>query len=213
MATRTSRYPARGRRPSTSRHRPPSRSRAWLWLATAVPLVVLLALAAVRPGSRSNGTADAGTGSARVDAEGRGTTDVGGQAPAFSVTTLSGATFSFPTGKPTVLFFLAGWCGSCVPEAQALGRIQRDLGDRVAILAVSIDPSETPDTLREFIRAAGSPQYPFAIDAEGTLMRAFNARSLDTTVIAGPTGRIVFRDGIPTGETTLRSAIARAVSA
>lgn len=83
----------------------------------------------------------------------------------------------------------------------------------MAVLAVSIDPAKTPGTLREFIRAAGSPRYPFAIDAEQALMRAFNVRSLDTRVIAGPTGRIVYRDGIPTDEATLRAALAGAMSA
>jgi peroxiredoxin len=107
------------------------------------------------------------------------------RAPDFTLTTLEGETVSLASerGHPMVLFFMAGWCATCIPEAQALGRIHADLGDRVLILAVSIDPADTPEQLRGFIEAAGNPGYAFAHDRSGRLARAYQVLALDTTVI------------------------------
>ena len=56
-----------------------------------------------------------------------------------------------PAGRPSVVFFFAGWCGSCVPEAAALGQLQREHGQNVNIVAVDIDRTDTPDTISEFL--------------------------------------------------------------
>lgn len=45
---------------------------------------------------------------------------------------ISGSTFQVPAGKPVVLYFMAGWCLSCVPESQALDRVQRRHGTLAA---------------------------------------------------------------------------------
>ena len=141
--------------------------------------------------------------------DGSGGSGVGSASPDFSIDTISGATFRSPTGKPTVLYFLAGWCSSCVPEAQALDQIERATGDRVAILAVSADPTDSASTLQQFAQFVGSPRYGFALD-DGTLVRRLGVRALDTTIVLDPAGRIVYRDAIPTEESTLRAALARA---
>jgi thiol-disulfide isomerase/thioredoxin len=172
-------------------------------LAVGAALVVVLGWLALR-GDGDAGRQQTGRRPAAVGS------DVGDLAPRATVRTISGSNFEVPAGKVTVLYFMAGWCEPCLPEAIALGRIQRELGDRIAILAVDADPSDSLGTLREFIRSAGSPAYPFAHDTEGALVTAFAARSLDTTVVIDAAGRIAFRDGVPTDEDTLRAALARA---
>lgn len=59
---------------------------------------------------------------------------VGKAAPDFSVPTLDGKTFTLSEqrGKPTVIFFMAYWCGSCVPEGTALGQLIQAYGDKVS---------------------------------------------------------------------------------
>lgn len=50
--------------------------------------------------------------------------ETGGNVAAFTAKDIDGRTVQVSTGKPGALFFFAGWCGSCIPEAQALDRVQ-----------------------------------------------------------------------------------------
>ena len=53
---------------------------------------------------------------------------IGKVAPDFTLPTLGGESFTLANerGKPAVVFFMAYWCGSCIPEAAALGKLQRE---------------------------------------------------------------------------------------
>ncbi|WP_322800062.1 TlpA disulfide reductase family protein [Thermoflexus sp.] len=138
-----------------------------------------------------------------------------GEAPApdFTVPTLGGGTFTLSRalgeGKPVVLFFMAYWCGTCIPEARALARLHQSVGDRVVIVALDVDPTSTPEALMAFREAAGSPDYVWAFDRENAVALAYRVTRLDTTVIIDPRGRIVFRDEIPTSYETLAAQVAR----
>jgi cytochrome c biogenesis protein CcmG/thiol:disulfide interchange protein DsbE len=177
--------------------------RRWLLVAlvalVAGGLAVGLSLVAAGPGGEQALPASRSGGGAP-----------GEQAPSFSVGTLDGNAFAFPTGKPTAILFTASYCVPCLPKAEAFGRIQADAGDRIAVLAVSIDPSDTPASFREWIDAAGNPPLAYAIDADGRLLRAFAVRALSTVVVADGDGRVVFRSAGPDGEDTLRDAVRRA---
>lgn len=138
-----------------------------------------------------------------------GSSEVGEPAPQFSVTTTAGTSLDLPTGAPTVMFFMAGWCGTCLPEAAALEQIHQEYGDQVTILGVDADPSDPLDSLRAFIDTAGA-SYGYVRDGDGTLTRALQVQALDTTIITDSEGTIVYRDAIPTDEATLRLALAEA---
>lgn len=136
-----------------------------------------------------------------------GTGDVGDPAPAVTITALDGYEVELPTDLPAVVFFFAGWCTTCVPEAQALGQLQDELGDTVVILAVDVDPTDTTQTIENFMAAAGDPPYPVAHDLNGALTQAFNVAALDTTVIINADGTVVYRDAVPTTLDQLRDAM------
>ncbi len=213
--------PAAAHRPRSAgtASRSSGRSRARWWAAAAVVAVVALLTIGVslRGSGRSpdvaadspSGSEGAGAARGRIEVAAAGGTDVGDRAATFEVTTTAGTSFSMPAGKPAVLFFMAGWCATCVPEATALERIHQDLGDDVAILGVSADPSDTFTAIQNFTGQAGA-RYGFAHDGDGALSRALQVRSLDTTIVVDAVGRIVFRDGTPTDEATLRKALAQA---
>ncbi len=187
-----------------------SRSRRrWAW-AAAVAAAVLLGstLVALRgPSGEAAGTDADAAPAIQLTSTGGGS--LGDQAPQFTAATTTGSSFALPAGKPAVVFFMAGWCASCYPEAQALARIQEQYGDKLAILAVSPDPSDSLPAIREFAERAGA-RYGFAHDATGTLAQALGVRALDTTVVVDAAGRVVYRDGYPTDERTLRSALSKA---
>jgi len=130
-------------------------------------------------------------------------------APDFTVPTLEGGTFTLSAqrGKPVILFIMAYWCASCVPEAQALARLHQRYGDRVTIVALDVDPSSTPESLQKFREWVGQPDYIWAFDRGNRVAQAYQIRALDTTFIFNQAGQIVYSDASPTPYQTLEEQI------
>jgi cytochrome c biogenesis protein CcmG/thiol:disulfide interchange protein DsbE len=76
---------------------------------------------------------------------------IGTDAPQFTVTD-SQRTVALHDlrGKVVVLNFWATWCPPCVEEMPSLVALQKDMGDKVVILAVSTDVDES--AYQQFIR-------------------------------------------------------------
>jgi thiol-disulfide isomerase/thioredoxin len=198
-----------------------------VWLASGVAVVVVLGMLALvgRAMERARSGAVAGRAAASATASGGGGTgqpspavQIGGPAgatvgkpsPRIAWPTLTGGVFRLPAGRPAIVYFMAAWCSDCQPEAQALGQLQRQVGDHAAILAVDADPVDQPAQTRAFFHTAGDPGYAIARDHNGRLAGAFALRALDTTVVIDARGQVVYRDEVPTGLPTLESALARA---
>ncbi len=186
---------------SRSRKKKTSLAR-WLFVGGALLLVAVVAWAVGRP-----------TSSAAVTPSGVAGAQVGDTAPDFSVPTLDGGTFTLSAqrGRPTVIFFMAYWCSTCLSEARALAQIRDEYGDRVQIIAIDVDPSSTPESLARFKRSAGAGDFVWAFDTAQTVARAYQVRSLDTTLILDANGVVVYRDEFPTPYRTLKRTLARAV--
>ncbi len=181
------------------------RSRRTMAAAAAGVLAVAL-LGAVAARSAQDPPAAAPT-AAQVTGTGA---QVGANAPKVTARALDGRQVELPAGKPSVVFFFAGWCGSCVPEAAALGELQREHGDDVNIMAVSIDPGDTPETIGHFMQAAGSPGYPVVHDATDGIRAAYEVASLDVTVVTDAAGKVVYRDAVPSTLDQLQNGLRRA---
>jgi cytochrome c biogenesis protein CcmG, thiol:disulfide interchange protein DsbE len=117
---------------------------------------------------------------------------IGGPAPDFTVKD-SDRTISLHElkGKPVILNFWASWCKPCVDEMPSLVRLQKQMGNKVTIFAVSWDEDDRAyhkflqdyhvDLLtvrdadqhsRTLYRATGQPET-YIIDASGTIRRKF----------------------------------------
>lgn len=168
------------------------------WRRAAL-LAGLIVVAAVVAGATLRGE---GTGGAR--------TEPGPLQPAFSVGTLSGGTFEFPTGRPTALYFTGSTCASCLPKAEALGRIERQAGDAVAVLGVDIDGFDTEEMFRDWITHAGSPRHAFAMDRDFHLLELFDVAALSTVIVTDGDGRLVWRSTEHATEDELRAVLRRA---
>ena len=76
-------------------------------------------------------------------------------------------------------------------------------------MMVSIDPSETEQSIEQFNNAAGIGEpLPTALD-DGTLARTFGVNALETTIIVNRQGKVVFRKTGPKDEEILRQEIER----
>jgi cytochrome c biogenesis protein CcmG, thiol:disulfide interchange protein DsbE len=94
-------------------------------------------------------------------------------------------------GKPVLLNFWATWCPPCVQEVPGLVALQRQVGDKVTILAVSMDEDEAAykaftaknmpgmltmrDPDHKSSAEYGTFAYPetFLIDKDGKIQRKF----------------------------------------
>lgn len=181
-------------------------------LAAAAGVLGLVMVAAILAAGRDQAspTADESSASATATNGGAG---LGSALPLIEATALDGQAVKLTPGKPTAVFFFAGWCGTCIPEATALGRLKQEMGDKVTVVAVDVDPSDDAKTIDAFLAAAGRPTYPVVHDKTGALTQAYDVKALDVTVIADAAGTVVYRDAVPTGEDQLRTALAKAGAA
>jgi cytochrome c biogenesis protein CcmG, thiol:disulfide interchange protein DsbE len=94
-------------------------------------------------------------------------------------------------GKTVVLNFWAAHCGPCIDEMPSLVQLQKQMGDRVTVLGVSVDTSEQDyhaflrqfginfltvlDSPKDSYNLYGATGYPETtiIDRNGTVRRKF----------------------------------------
>ncbi len=152
-----------------------------------------------------------GTGDAPSAAEADGGTQRSGAgATEASIETLDGEQFDLAEkrGEVVALYFIAGWCSTCIPEAQAWSELYPAYRDKgVELLLVSADPNDTPQTIERFWRAAGIDPLPVAVDGTGEITRALNVSALDSTIIIDREGKVAYRDAAPTDAETLEKEL------
>src|SRR5579875_2590376 len=85
--------------------------------------------------------------------------------------------------KPTLIYFMASWCVTCVPEARAIAQLQSEIGQQANFVVLDIDPGDTLNDLEHFWKAVGSPTNIWALDKDGRVTTAYNVTSLDTTIV------------------------------
>ena len=74
-------------------------------------------------------------------------------------------------------------------------------------MMVSLDPSETEQSIEQYNNAAGIEEpLPTALD-DGTIAREFSVNALETTIILDGEREVVFRETGPKDEQTLRQEI------
>ena len=108
------------------------------------------------------------------------------------------------------IYTMAGWCLSCIPEAQAWAKLYSEYHQRgVDVLLLSVDPSDMPTTLANFSNLAGREvaTWPWAIDKDQMLTRLLDVRTLDQTIIIDREGRVAYVDYGPTSPDQLRRVL------
>jgi cytochrome c biogenesis protein CcmG/thiol:disulfide interchange protein DsbE len=117
---------------------------------------------------------------------------IGNTAPDFTVTDSQHTVeLSQLRGKPVLLNFWATWCPPCVQEMPSLVQLQKQLGDKVTILAVSEDADDgaykqfvhdrkvdlltVRDADQKANKLYGTFAFPetFVIDRDGKILRKF----------------------------------------
>ena len=97
-------------------------------------------------------------------------------APAATFRTIDGrdVTLAGLRGQPVALYFMASWCGTCVPEAQAWGQIARDGSVQgLQVFVVDVDPVDSAQALAGFRDRYVGDGLHWVFDADQALTRAF----------------------------------------
>ena len=142
---------------------------------------------------------------------------VGDSAPPFEVTTINGVRMNSQSiAQPTALEVFATWCPHCQKETQTLNALQRRLGSRLAIVAVSGSEIASDHTSAETIddvRAFASyfrVTYPIAYDPDLTVAKHYLQGGFPTIVFIDRQKRIV---SVDSGEVPLSRLEANAKKA
>lgn len=120
---------------------------------------------------------------------------VGDTGPDFSVITLDKETFrlSDKKGKIVILFGMAGWCSTCIPEGRALTKIKQEYSNkRVEIIGVAFTKGDNNDFLNEY-KKIGGIDIPVALDTDNVAQK-YSLTKLETTYIINKDGVVVYKD-------------------
>lgn len=152
-------------------------------IAAAVALVLVLALTALNRGTGTDTAAGAvdGTSVDRIE-----------------ITSIEGEPLTVPGERPTVLYFMASWCYTCIAQAQAMNELEAEYAGQADFVGVDVTPGNTKAQVDEFRELAGFPEHPYVVDETGELSKKYEVVSLDTTVVLAPDGEVLARaDGQP----------------
>ncbi len=121
------------------------------------------------------------------------------QAPDFQLTTLDSQQFrlSDKKGKTVILFGMAGWCSTCIPEGRVLTRIKQEYANKgIEVIGVAFTKGDNDDFLKEF-KKVGGIDIPLALDTDNVAQK-YNLTRLETTYIISKDGKIVYKDEVTT---------------
>jgi thiol-disulfide isomerase/thioredoxin len=115
-------------------------------------------------------------------------------APAVSLNDAAGNTVELANlrGKLVIVNLWATWCEPCLREMPSLERLQAQLGDRIAVLAVSEDRGGD-NVVEPFIAKLGLKSVKAYIDPNSAVGHAFDVRGLPTSFLIGRDGKVLGR--------------------
>ncbi len=110
----------------------------------------------------------------------------------FTVETVDGGTFTLSEAQKdhelVLINLFATWCSPCAMEFPALQEAWKMSSDRVAVIALSIEPDDTLAVLKEYADGKGLT-FPMGRE-EGTDLERFVTEGIPTTLLVDRTGRV-----------------------
>lgn len=115
--------------------------------------------------------------------------------PDIDVHTIDGETFALSdllAGKDAVLLnVFATWCPPCKAEFPLLEAAFEEYGDRLGMLAVSVEPNDTDEVLDAFRKEFGL-SFPVATNAGANVLDFLAVPSIPVTLLIGKDGAVYY---------------------
>lgn len=178
----------------------PAANRKLLWALAAVVLVVIAAGAALLLGTpRESATPVAG-----LPAPSGAPTATGAQVDRFTALEPAGdfalvaplqpdgapADMAAYRGKALVVNFWATWCGPCIKELPALGKLQTELGGAdFAVVTIALDEPD-PAKVAPFLAAHGAGMLPALVDVNRSINKVMAVSALPTSLLVDKAGQV-----------------------
>jgi thiol-disulfide isomerase/thioredoxin len=111
--------------------------------------------------------------------------------PAFLAHDLDGNVVSTAAwrGKVALVTFWATWCPPCREEIPELIALQKQYGDRLQVVGISVDDG-TPEEVKAFVAKAGI-NYPIVMATRDIIAEYGGVPALPTTFVINPDERVV----------------------
>lgn len=156
---------------------------------TSIPVLIVFLLLFTACSSQSSETSESGEPNTKDSA-----TQLE-KAPDFEVTTIEGNKVSLQEtlneNKPMVVYFTASWCPICAKNWPALSEVYPEYKDKLNMVAISIDPSDTKEVMKK-LDAEENFTYPTTW-GHPKIMVEFGVESQATTVGINRDGYIAFQ--------------------
>ena len=112
--------------------------------------------------------------------------------PDFTVNTIDGTSFTLSEALQdhdlVLVNLFATWCGPCAMEFPYLQEAWSQRAEQVAVIALSIEPDDTLEVLRDYANSMGI-SFPMGRE-EGTDLERFVTVGIPTTVLVDRSGKI-----------------------
>jgi len=92
-------------------------------------------------------------------------------------------------GKPVLVNLWATWCHPCVEEMPLLDALQKSLGDKLTVLAISEDRGGTK-VVQPFVDKLGLANLKIFLDPTGAFGDAFKVEGLPTSILIDDAGNV-----------------------
>ncbi|MFD2025847.1 TlpA family protein disulfide reductase [Promicromonospora aerolata] len=115
-----------------------------------------------------------------------------GSALTFTATTVDGADFAAAdlAGRPTVLWFWAPWCPTCVSQSPQVLDLAEQHGDAVNVVGVA--GLDEPAAMADFIEMTGTDGLTHLDDEEGAVWRQFGITAQSTFALLDENGVVTY---------------------
>ena len=113
----------------------------------------------------------------------------------FTVTDIDGNTFTLSEAlkdhEAVLINFWATWCGPCRSEFPAINKVYEEYKDKVAFIALSIEPEDKNEVISSF-RQTNGLSLPMGRDKDHKLYDTAKTTSIPVTIIIDRFGNVVF---------------------